>query len=215
VICAIVVAAGSGSRFGGLKQFEVVRGRTLTDWSVAAARSVADDVTVVVPADLDVTQLPGDLLADRLVPGGATRAESVRAGLTALPVNATIVVVHDAARAAATSALFHRVVDAVRAGAEAAICAVPVTDTVKSIRREGEATLVEHTLDRTTLVAVQTPQAFTYATLLAAHAAGLDATDDAGLVEALGIPVVVVEGEPTNVKVTAPSDLATVAQVLT
>lgn len=214
MICAIVVAAGSGTRFGGLKQFEVVRGRSLASWSVAACRSVASDVTVVVPADLDAAQLPTDLGADRIVPGGATRSASVRAGLAAIPEHATCVVVHDAARAAAGPDLFYPLIDAIRIGEVAAICALPITDTVKVIRTDGSIPVVERTLDRTTLVAVQTPQAFDAATLRAAHARGDDATDDAGLVEAMGATVVVMPGAATNVKVTTRDDLARVSEAL-
>jgi 2-C-methyl-D-erythritol 2,4-cyclodiphosphate synthase len=116
------------------------------------------------------------------------------------------VVVHDAARPLASVDLFRAVVDATRAGAEAAVPAVDLTDTIR--RRDGGV------VDRSELVAVQTPQAFSAAVLRRAHAAGLDATDDAGLVEASGGKVTLVAGETTNLKITNPEDLARAEAVL-
>jgi 2-C-methyl-D-erythritol 4-phosphate cytidylyltransferase len=190
-VWTIVVAAGRGDRYGAAKQFESFRGRTLLDWATDAARRSSDDVVVVLP--------PGE----GGVAGGATRSESVRAGLAAVPDTADIIVVHDAARPLATDALFAAVIDAVRNGADAAIPGVAVTDTVKRV--EGERVI--ETLDRSQLVAVQTPQAFRADALRKAHGVGGDATDDAALVEAAGGTVVVVPGEPGNIKVTTPADL--------
>ena len=199
-VWGIVVAAGTGHRFGGPKQFEPLLGQRVLDWSVAAARSVCDDVIVVLPPD-------------RLEPGGraggATRSGSVRAGLAAVPETADIVVVHDAARPLARPYLFARVVEAVRAGADAAIPAVAVADTIKRVQGDR----VTATLDRTTLVAVQTPQAFRAAALRRAHAGRPEATDDAALVEAQGGLVVTVPGDQHNFKITSPDDLV-VARVL-
>ena len=113
--------------------------------------------------------------------------------------------VHDAARPLATTALFAAVVDAVRAGADGAVPAIPVTDTIKVVDASGG---VIETPDRATLVAVQTPQAFRAAMLRAAHAEGGEGTDDAALVERLGGRVVVVPGETWNRKITEPDDLA-------
>jgi 2-C-methyl-D-erythritol 4-phosphate cytidylyltransferase len=137
------------------------------------------------------------------ITGGQTRSESVRAGLAAVPADVEIVVVHDAARPLASAALFAAVIDAVRAGADAAVAVMPVTDTVKRV----DGTRVVQTLDRSELVAVQTPQAFKAEILRKAHAAGDNATDDAALVEAVGGTVVVVPGEATNIKITTPDDL--------
>jgi 2-C-methyl-D-erythritol 4-phosphate cytidylyltransferase len=135
------------------------------------------------------------------VAGGASRSASVRAGLAAVPADAEVVVVHDAARPAARPALFESVVAAVLAGADAAIPGVPLVDTVKRVA----GGVVVETLDRTALVAVQTPQAFRAAVLREAEG---EATDDAALVEAAGGRVVVVPGDPANLKVTEPADLA-------
>jgi len=138
------------------------------------------------------------------VAGGTTRSESVRAGLAAVPAEATIVCVHDAARPFASRLLFDAVIAAVAAGADAAIPGVPVTDTIKRI---DDGNVVVETPPRSSLVAVQTPQAFRAAVLRAAHATGCDATDDAALVELGGGRVVVVPGELTNRKITHPDDL--------
>jgi 2-C-methyl-D-erythritol 4-phosphate cytidylyltransferase len=137
------------------------------------------------------------------ITGGATRSESVRRGLDAVPAEADIIVIHDAARPLASAALFDAVIAAVRDGADGAIPGVAVTDTVKRV----DGSRVVETLDRATLVAVQTPQAFKAAALRDAHAAGGEATDDAALVEAAGGTVVVVPGEARNIKITTPADL--------
>lgn len=195
----MVVAAGSGSRFGARKQYELLDGRRVVDWSVAAARAVAHGVVLVVPADRSTEAEPS---VDAVVAGGATRSESVRAGLAVVPAEAEVVVVHDAARPWATPELFTAVVAAL-AGADGAVPGVPVTDTVKRV----SGSLVTSTLERSELVAVQTPQAFRAAALRRAHAQGADATDDAALVEADGGVVVIVPGEAGNRKVTNASDL--------
>lgn len=144
------------------------------------------------------------------VAGGDSRSESVRAGLAAVADAAEIVVVHDAARPLAPPSLFDAVIAAVRAGADGAVPALPVADTVKEV--DGEQVVA--TLRRERLVAVQTPQAFRAERLRAAHAAGGGATDDAALVEAGGGRVVVVPGDPDNVKITTPRDLAWAEWVL-
>lgn len=199
-VWAIVVAAGAGSRFGGTKQFERIQGRRVVDWAVAASRSVADGVIVVVPADHSDDRT---LAADVLVTGAATRSGSVRAGLASVPPDAGIVVVHDAVRPFASPALFEAVVAAVRAGADGAVPGVSLSDTVKRVR-DGQ---VVETLDRSGLVAVQTPQAFSSVALRRAHAGGGEGTDDATLVEAAGGRVVVVDGHAANTKITHRGDL--------
>jgi 2-C-methyl-D-erythritol 4-phosphate cytidylyltransferase len=141
--------------------------------------------------------------ADVVVAGGATRSGSVRAGLAVVPAAAGIVVVHDAARPFASPEIYRAVVAAVREGADGAVPGVAVADTVKQVR-DG---VVVATLDRESLVAVQTPQAFAAAALRRAHAGGGEATDDAALVEAAGGRIVVVPGDPANTKVTLRGDL--------
>ena len=196
---AIVVAAGGGSRFGAAKQFARLGDVTVLDRAVGVAREACAGVVVVLPAGRDWPAPEGV----RVATGGATRSASVRAGLALIPEAVDVVVVHDAARPLASRALFARVVAAVRAGADAAVPGLPVTDTVKRVRDQR----VIETVPRHDLVAVQTPQAFRRAALEAAHASeGVD-TDDAGLVEAAGGTVVVVEGEVRNLKLTLVDDL--------
>ncbi|HEY3484436.1 MAG TPA: 2-C-methyl-D-erythritol 4-phosphate cytidylyltransferase [Ilumatobacteraceae bacterium] len=202
-VWTVVVGGGSGERFGGPKQYERIGDRRVIDVAVATARECSDGVVVVVP--------PADAEREHAVPGGSTRSESVRAGLHAVPDDATIVCVHDAARPLASRALFEAVIHAVVAGADGAVPGVPVADTVKVVDATG--TVVE-TPDRATLVAVQTPQAFRASVLRSAHASGLDATDDAVLVERLGGRVVVVPGEPDNRKLTHPDDLGAARRLL-
>lgn len=203
-VWAIVVAAGSGARFGGAKQYALLGGKRVVDWSLATARSACGAVVLVVPPDRADTPEA----ADHVVAGGATRSASVRAGLAVVAREAsedTVVVVHDAARPFASRSLFDAVIAAVRSGADGAVPGLPITDTVKSIGADGS---VSATLDRARLVTVQTPQAFRLPALQDAHRGEGEATDDAALVEATGGRVVIVEGEPTNRKITTPSDLA-------
>jgi 2-C-methyl-D-erythritol 4-phosphate cytidylyltransferase len=199
---AIVVAGGSGARFGGRKQFHGIGDTRLVDRAVDAATRATHGVVVVLPAG---ATWDGPVV-DAAVTGGDTRSASVRAGLAAVPPDAEIVVVHDAARPLASDALFAAVIDAVRGGADGAVPGVPVADAIKRV----DADRVVETVARDDLVAVQTPQAFRAAALRAAHAGGADGPDDAALVEAAGGSVVVVPGEATNVKVTAPEDVAIV-----
>jgi 2-C-methyl-D-erythritol 4-phosphate cytidylyltransferase len=202
-VAAVVVAAGQGTRFGGPKQFSLLDAETVAARSVRAARTVAEYVVLVVPEGYEGSGEGADLV----VVGGTTRAASVRCGL-AHCLDAEVIVVHDAARPLASAELFRAVVDAVRSGADAAIPGLQVTDTVKRVSRGAEQTLVEQTLARDELVTVQTPQAFRRDVLERAHANGDEASDDASLVEALGGRVVVVEGDPRNVKITLVGDLA-------
>lgn len=205
-VWAVVVAAGSSQRFGRPKLYEQLAGRRVLDWSLDAARQACDGVALVVAPELVAQAEPG---ADLVVAGGATRSASVRCGLAAVPTDAEVVVVHDGARPLAGAKLFAAVLEAVRAGADGAVCAVPVADTVKRV----EAGRVVDTVQRAGLWAVQTPQAFSAAVLRRAHAGAGEATDDAGLVEAAGGTIVVVDGDPYNLKLTGPVDLV-VAEAL-
>lgn len=204
MVWVIVVAAGTGSRFGSAKQDERLGTVRVVDHAVAAARGPAGDRRVVLVVRPDRVH-DHDAAADVVVAGGASRSASVRAGLAAVPADATIVVVHDAARPLAGEALFAAVVAALDdSTVDAAIPGVPVTDTIKQV---GGSHRVVATLDRSHLVAVQTPQAFRAEALRSAHRGEADATDDAALVEAEGGGVVVVPGDARNRKITTPDDL--------
>lgn len=180
--------------------------------AIAQSPSVGLVVVVAPPDATDVVRalLPEDQLGASLavVSGGATRQESVRYGLAALPDEAEIVLVHDAARPLVPVELVDAVVAAVRAGADAVVPALPVADTVKAVDTAG---MVTHTLDRSVLRGVQTPQGFRRRVLEEAHAKAVDAvqdsTDDAGLVERLGVAVQVIPGAEEAFKVTRPLDL--------
>jgi 2-C-methyl-D-erythritol 4-phosphate cytidylyltransferase len=209
-VWSIVVAGGSGRRFGQLKQFADLGGRPVLEWAVAACRPRSAGVVLVLPGAPAGRDTHG---ADAVVAGGATRADSVRCGLAAVPADAEVIVVHDAARPLASPALFAAVIDAVTdGGADGAVPGVPPSDTIKAVDQSGHVT---STLDRATLVAVQTPQAFRAAVLRRAHGdAPAGATDDAMLVEALGGTVRVVPGEPGNLKITDPDDLGAAERLL-
>ncbi len=207
---AIVVGGGTGSRFGGdaPKQYRPLAGRAIFRRSLAAfaAHPSIDGVQPVIGAEdgARFAAACGDLPVRPAVAGGATRSSSVRAALDALADDAPArVLVHDAARPLVSAALIGRVVAALDEHA-AVVPGVTVRDTLK----RAPAGTIETTVDRTGLVAVQTPQGFAYGLLRDAHARGDDATDDAGLVERMGASVHVVEGEMTNLKITEPDDLA-------
>ena len=201
-VWAIVVAGGEGRRFGSPKQFLDLDGATVLERSVTAARSVAQRVVAVLPAEFaGESRLYGG--ADVVVEGGSERTSSVAAGLAAVPDEASIIVVHDAARPLASRELFCEVVAALVEGVDGAVPAIEVIDTIKRV--SGKRIL--ETLEREALVAVQTPQAFRAPVLRAAHALGTTATDDAALLELMGAQVVAVRGDVRNIKLTDPRDV--------
>ena len=210
-VWTIVVAGGTGLRFGSRKQFADLAGRSVLQRSIDVASTVSDGVVVVVPADArdevenDSTAPPDSAIA--VVAGGQTRAESVRAGLAEVPQSAVHVLVHDAARPLASAELFTNVCHKLRDGAVAVVPVVPVSDTIR--RRQGGV------VDRDQLVAVQTPQGFSATALRSAHESAGEATDDATLVEALGHEIELVDGEGYNQKLTRPTDLLAARAIVT
>lgn len=190
----MIVAAGQGTRYGGPKHSLELDGVPLWKRSLGVFDEHPEVAGVTVVGDV-----PGGIV------GGQRRRDSVAAGLSAVPSDTEWVLVHDGARPLVTSILIDRVLAARTSGADGIVPAVRVTDTLKRI--EGAA--VTGTVDRSTVVGVQTPQAFRLETLVAAHAVDPDddVTDDAGLVERVGGSVVVVEGDPHNMKVTFDGDL--------
>jgi 2-C-methyl-D-erythritol 4-phosphate cytidylyltransferase len=193
---AIVVAGGSGERFGERKQYLALGGERVLDWALRSAAEATDGVVLVVPPDRVDDPEPG---ATVVVAGGATRSASVRAGLAAVPADADVILVHDAARPVPVPPVWQRAREAIAAGADAAVPAIPVADTLREVGGG--------TVDRSRLVAVQTPQAFRADALRAAHTGDPEGTDDASLVEASGGRVVVVDGDPANIKITNRLDL--------
>jgi 2-C-methyl-D-erythritol 4-phosphate cytidylyltransferase/2-C-methyl-D-erythritol 2,4-cyclodiphosphate synthase len=215
-VAAVIVAAGRGLRAGAdmPKQFRQIGGAPMIRRSLLmfVEHAKVGAVQTVIHQD-DVAMFQSSVAGLDVLPpvfGGATRQNSVRAGLEALaPRQPDIVLIHDAARPYASAALVSRAIAAAeRSGA--AIPALPVTDTVKTVDADG---LVDKTLDRNALRLVQTPQSFAFPALLEAHrraaAAGRnDFTDDAALAEWAGLKVSVFEGEPGNIKITNAGDFA-------
>ncbi|MGO1174368.1 MAG: 2-C-methyl-D-erythritol 4-phosphate cytidylyltransferase [Actinomycetaceae bacterium] len=238
----VLVAAGSGTRLGarGPKALVELDGEPLLTHALRglARARVLDAVVVVAPADRldEVRALASAVLAAEgfagaraVTPGGATRQGSVVAGLGALeslaaPADDDVVLVHDAARCLTPPEQVRAVVDAVRGGHGAVVPALPVTDTLKRVRPAlpDGVEPVDATVDRSELRGVQTPQGFSARVLREAHAQGshraadesLAASDDAGLVEALGGEVVLVPGSTAALKVTTAWDLRVASLVL-
>ena len=207
-VVGIVPAGGSGERLGAdrPKAFVVCAGRPLIEWSLEVLGSVCDRVVVAAPEGYDDAP-------DRVL-GGDSRSASVRNALAAAP-EATVAVVHDAARPLVTRQLVERCIAALEPGVEGAIAAVPMTDTVKEVALDGR---VLRTLDRSSLWAIQTPQVFRADVLrraLERDAAALAAaTDDAWLVDEVGGVITVVESFPGNIKITREADLRIVEALL-
>ena len=223
-VIALIAAAGQGTRLGAEvpKAYVELRGRTLLERSVRAllASGVVDEVIVLVSPDMEseAARIIGriDAAPIRLVHGGSERADSVWAGLQAIPDDDAVVLIHDAARALTPPAMVRGVAKRVLEGAPAAVPVVPVADTIKEVAADA----VVSTPDRSRLRAVQTPQAFR---LSALRQANLDywtqqpeftATDDASLMEWHGERVATVPGDTLAFKITTPIDL-TLAHALT
>jgi 2-C-methyl-D-erythritol 4-phosphate cytidylyltransferase/2-C-methyl-D-erythritol 2,4-cyclodiphosphate synthase len=217
-VVAIIAAAGQGRRFGSAvpKQLVQLGGRSLLQRSVDvfAQSGRVDQIIVSVPAGLAASFAAP--VPVRTVAGGARRQDSVANAFDAVPADADIVVVHDAARALVTPDLIARTID-VAASAGAAVAAAPSRDTVKRVERgAGGEKRVAATLPRDQIYLAQTPQAFRRQVLADAVALGrrgIEATDEAMLAEQAGHPVIVVESDDRNIKVTTPGDL-TIAEAI-
>ena len=213
----VVPAAGAGVRFGGAtpKALALLAGEPLLVHALRALRAApsVDTVVVAAPAEhLDAVRLLLAAYDVLVVAGGSTRQDSVGLALAALPAEVDLVLVHDAARCLTPVPVIERVVAALRSGAQAVVPALTVVDTMKRVDEGG---LVVATVDRTDLRIIQTPQGFAREVLARAHAAGLDPlTDDAGLVELLGVPVLTVPGSDEAFKITRPQDLLLAGAVL-
>ena len=200
-VWALVLAGGAGQRFGGRpKQFEPVGGVRMIDRTVAAARRTCHGVTVVLPPGCPWDGPPVDALAE----GGDHQSESLRAGLATVPAETGIVVVCDPAHPLASDALFTAVVDAVRRGAEGAVPVLPILEVVQRV----EGGRVTATLPKHDLVLTQAPQAFRAAVLREVHADRPRPVENSGLLVERGHRVDTVPGEPTNLHVTTPEELA-------
>ncbi len=216
----LIAAAGSGSRMGATKNKLLLplAGRPVLSWTLESAL-VADSVSWIgiVGQPIDKNEIM-KIANKRQKPvvwidGGSTRQESVKRGLTALPLDADYVLIHDGARCLVEPELFDRCSDLLLAG-EAVVAASPVTDTIKKVDENG---FIINTPDRSELWGAQTPQGFSVSELKKGHSLaikqGWTVTDDASLYEKLGWPVKVINSGPSNIKVTTPFDL-TVAEAI-
>jgi 2-C-methyl-D-erythritol 4-phosphate cytidylyltransferase len=216
----LIPAAGMGKRMGRdyNKLLIELQGRTILEWTLAAAERASSVVWIGVIGNPKDQALIEPLL-DRLtkptkwIGGGETRQDSVFNGLQALPPCAEYVLIHDGARCLIRSDLIDRCAEALTR-VEAIVCAVPVKDTIKVVKDQQ----IVHSPDRNQLWSAQTPQGFRVKTILNAHqiarAKGWSVTDDSALLEKLGIPVTIVVGEETNLKITTPQDLLFASSVL-
>jgi 2-C-methyl-D-erythritol 4-phosphate cytidylyltransferase len=227
MISAVVVASGTGSRFGRDegKQLTELAGIPLVGHAVLALERCADVDEVVLVCHPDrVTDVSAQVVValglakvSRVLPGGETRQESVAAGLGAVSEGASIIVVHDGARPLVTPDIFTRAIEALRcdAAADGVVVGHPAIDTLKSVDAHRTVT---GTPDRARLWVAQTPQVFRARVLRRAHsdasASGFIGTDDASLVERAGGVVRMVEGPRHNIKVTVPEDLVFAAALL-
>ena len=204
---AIIAGAGMGHRLGAdiPKALIQLDGITLVERAFAALSKVVDEIVITAPAGYEeqFRQIVGE--SAKVITGGVLRSDSVNLALNALSPSVKYVLVHDAARALATADLAARVLQELESGAAAVIPALNVVDTIKEVDRDG---YVRSTPDRAALRAIQTPQGFELSVLRRAHEASADATDDAALVEALGIKVKTIAGEARAMKITNPEDLA-------
>ena len=207
MIAAIIAAAGSGERFGAPIPKALIRlgDKTLLEHAIANIAPVVNQIVVTAPSGFEdqIRALVGEEVT--VVTGGATRSESVRLGLRAVDSETEFVLVHDAARALASTALARRIVLELESGELAVIPGVAEVDTVKVVDGDG---YVIFTPERSDLRKVQTPQGFSYEILFAAHEQLHDATDDAVLVADAGHAVKIIDGEERALKITTPADLA-------
>jgi 2-C-methyl-D-erythritol 4-phosphate cytidylyltransferase/2-C-methyl-D-erythritol 2,4-cyclodiphosphate synthase len=222
-VSVIVVAAGSGERLGATspKAFVSVAGKTLLEHALSALNATEHSLQVIIVAPdkwLGAAEdLGGKALESRhslsVIAGGATRSDSVRAGLRQVDGDATTVLIHDAARALCPPEVFNRVIDAINAGALAVIPTIEVVDTLSPIDHATGVTAAA--VDRSALAIVQTPQGFSRDVIVAAHEAfPEDATDDAEIARLAGHQVISVPGDARAFKITHPADLERAHQLL-
>ncbi len=215
-VAAVIPAAGQGLRLNDTadetpplpKALRLLGDRPLLRWAADGLAAAVDDLVVAAPESLLTevrTALAGLTVPYRVVAGGRTRQQSVQYAVAAVDPETTHVLVHDAARPLVPTDVVDRVVDALVGGADAVVPAVAVPDSLRMVTATGTSQVV----DRTTVRAVQTPQGFRIDVLREAHAAATaaDATDDASLVERLGVRVALVDGSEMAFKITKPMDL--------
>lgn len=207
---AIIVAAGAGLRFGQMKQFAYLRAKPVLEWTLERFQAHAEvgAIVLVLPDEQDLKhyRLRYDKIVE-IVRGGEKRQDSVWQGFRLLAAAAPeVVLVHDGARPLVPADLISRVIAAARTGG-AAVPVLPVEDTIKEVREDR----VTGTIDRSLLFRAQTPQGFGYDVLKkaldAARKDRFHGTDEAALVERIGLPVAAVPGDARNIKITTPIDI--------
>ncbi len=203
---AIIAGAGMGHRLGAEipKALIQIQGITLLERAFISLSKVVDEIVITAPAGYEEQFKAIVGQSAEVVTGGVLRSDSIRVALKALSPSVESVLIHDAARALASSALAAKVLGELRSGQSAVIPVLKVIDTIKEIDRDG---FVRATPDRSSLVAAQTPQGFNRQVLERAHSASDDATDDAALVEAIGVKVKTIEGEVSAFKITTKEDI--------
>ena len=210
---AIIAAAGMGHRLGANLPKSLVKliDKTLLEHAVANLAPVAQLLIVTAPAgyEAEYKKLLGEEV--EVITGGVLRSDSIRIAIAKIPNNYEYVLVHDAARALASTRLASEVINQLIRGQQAVIPTLEVIDTIKEVDNQG---YVRNTLNRSALKIVQTPQGFNRSVLERAHLASEDATDDAALVEALGIKVKTIAGEDQAFKITTKGDIKTAINFL-
>ena len=203
---AIIAGAGMGHRLGAEipKALIQIQGITLLERAFTSLSKVVDEIVITAPEGYEEQFKAIVGQSAEVVTGGVLRSDSIRVALKALSPSVESVLIHDAARALASSALAAKVLDELRSGQSAVIPVLKVIDTIKEIDRDG---FVRATPDRSSLVAAQTPQGFNRQVLERAHSASDDATDDAALVEAIGVKVKTIDGEASAFKITTKEDI--------
>ena len=203
---AIIAGAGMGHRLGAEipKALIQIQGITLLERAFISLSKVVDEIIITAPEGYEEQFKAIVGQSAEVITGGGLRSDSIRVALKALSPSVESVLIHDAARALASSALAARVLGDVQSGQSAVIPVLKVIDTIKEIDRDG---FVRATPDRSSLVAAQTPQGFNRQVLERAHSASDDATDDAALVEAIGVKVKTIEGEASAFKITTKEDI--------
>ena len=210
---AIIAAAGAGNRLGANLPKALVKllDKTLVEHAVANLAPIAQHIVVTAPSGFEdeFKKVLGDQVT--VITGGVLRSDSIRIALASIPNQYEYVLVHDAARSLAPTALAKSVVDQLVNGEQAVVPVLDLIDTIKEVDASG---YVRNTPDRSSLRAVQTPQGFTKSVLERAHQASEDATDDAALVEALGVKVKTITGDERALKITSKSDLSRALEIL-
>jgi 2-C-methyl-D-erythritol 4-phosphate cytidylyltransferase/2-C-methyl-D-erythritol 2,4-cyclodiphosphate synthase len=210
---AIIAAAGAGNRLGANLPKALVKllDKTLVEHAVANLAPIAQHIVVTAPSGFEdeFKKVLGDQVT--VITGGVLRSDSIRIALASIPNQYEYVLVHDAARSLAPTALAKSVIDQLVNGEQAVVPVLDLVDTIKEVDASG---YVRNTPDRSSLRAVQTPQGFTKSVLERAHQASDDATDDAALVEALGVKVKTIAGDERALKITNKSDLSRALEIL-